>query len=153
MQQLADGSVVVVTPVVVEPTAQTDQIDVADGFVATVAVVAADFVVAQLLAFVQLISSSAPQLQVFVDFLPFESFSVRREFFFFLDLFSFVLPNHFYDFLQSFAAVLDDYFGFPMTSNDFQLVEFADFGKPWSSPKINSNKLGLSCAKLSSSWG
>ena len=131
LQQPVDGSVVVVTPVVVEPTAQTDQIDVADGSVATVAVAAADFVVAQLLAFVQLISSSAPQLQVFVDFLPFESFSVRLEFFFFLDLFSFVLPNHFYDFLQSFVAVLDDYFGFPMTSNDFQLVEFADFAKPW----------------------
>jgi hypothetical protein len=131
LQQLVDGSVVVVKPVV-EPTAQTDQIDVADGFVAIVAVAAADFVVAQLLAFVQLISSSAPQLQVFVDFLPFESFSVRREFFFFLDPFSFALPNHFYDFLQSFAAVLDDYFGFPMTSDDLQLVEFADFAKPWS---------------------
>ena len=129
MQQLVDGSVEVVTPVVVELTAQTDQIDVADGFVAIVAVAAADFVVAQLLAFVQLISSSAPQLQVFVDFLPFESFSVRREFFFFLDPFSFALPNHFYDFLQSFAAVLDDYIGFPMTSNDLQLVDFA---KPWS---------------------
>ena len=70
-----------------------------------------------------------PRLQVFVDFLPFESFSVRREFFFFLDPFSFVLPNHFYDFQQSFVAVLDDYFGFLMTSSDFRLIEFVDFVK------------------------
>ena len=70
-----------------------------------------------------------PQLLVFDDFLPFEFFAVHQEFFFALDLFSFVLPNHFYDFQQSFVAVLDDYFGFPMTSNDFQLVEFADFEK------------------------
>ena len=72
--------------------------------------VAVDFVVGavQLLAFVRPIFFAAPQLLVFYGFLPFEFFSVRREFVFVLDLFSFVLPNHFYDFLQSFVARSND---------------------------------------------
>ena len=102
MQQLIDDFVAIAPPAAVQLIEHSCP---ATGFAARVAAAATGFVAVQLLAFVQLTFFSVPRLQVFFDFLPFEFFSARQEFFFFLDLFSFVLPNHFYDFQQSFAAV------------------------------------------------